>query len=126
MEIKGLEFKKIRLTIKATNKLKTFKTRTGLTPNIACRLALSISLSEPNKPSPDFYSYDGGQEIDRYTFLGEHELSMLSLFVQWCNDFEVPPDEYSPYLMAHINRGSEMLTNRVKGLEDLVHLVEKD
>lgn len=123
MEIAGLEFKRIRLSEKATYKCRNFKARTGLTPNIACRLALSISISEPNKPSLNLYSDDSGQEINRYTFLGDLELPLLSLFVLWCEDNKIKKDQYFSYLMAHINRGIELLTNRVKGVEDLINLM---
>ncbi|MBV5329169.1 MAG: DndE family protein, partial [Chlorobium sp.] len=40
LELNGLEFKRIKLSQESTKKLQLFKSRTGLTPNIACRLAL--------------------------------------------------------------------------------------
>lgn len=43
MELNGLEFKRIKLSQESTKKLQQFKSRTGLTPNIACRIALGIS-----------------------------------------------------------------------------------
>lgn len=118
-----MKFKRIKLSESSTNKLRTFKGRTGLTPNIACRLALSLSLNEKNIPPTELYSDDSGQEINRYTFLGEHELILLSLFIQWCSENNISPKEQYEYLMAHINRGIELLLNRVKGLEDLVQLI---
>ncbi len=120
---KLMEFKRIKLSEISTNKLRTFKSRSGLTPNIACRLALSLSLNEQNVPPIELYSDDSGQEINRYTFLGEHELILLSLFTQWCTENNISDKDQYKYLMAHINRGVELLTNRVKGLEDLVLLV---
>lgn len=124
MEIEGLDFKRIRISEKATYKCRNFKAKTGLTPNIACRLALAISISEPNKPPIDLFSDDSGQEINRYTFLGDLELPLLSFFVLWCEDNQIQEDQYFSYLMAHINRGIELLTNRVKGVEDLINLVD--
>jgi len=124
LEIEGLDFKRIRISEKATYKCRNFKARTGLTPNIACRLALSISITEPNKPPLDLFSEDSGQEINRYTFLGDLELPLLSLFVLWCEDNQIQEDQYFAYLMAHINRGIELLTNRVKGVEDLIDLLD--
>lgn len=125
MELKELEFKRIRLSEKATMKCRTFKTRTGLTPNIACRLALAVSMAEKNIPSIHLYSDISGQEINRYTFLGEHEVSLLSLFTVWCNDHDIEKNQYFSYLTAHINRGVELLTNRVKGLQDLINLIDE-
>jgi len=118
-----MNFKRIKLSESSTNKLRTFKSRTGLTPNIACRLALSLSLNEKNPPPTELYSDDTGQEINRYTFLGEHELILLSLFTLWCDKNNISHEARYEYLMAHINRGVELLINRVKGLEDLIQLV---
>lgn len=119
-----MEFKRIRLSQESTNKLRMFKARTGLTPNISCRLALSLSINDKNKPSLELYSDDTGQEINRYTFLGDQELMLLSLFTQWCYENNVVKKNYYEYLLAHINRGVEMLTNRVKGLDGLIELLK--
>jgi DNA sulfur modification protein DndE len=127
LEINGLGFRRIRLTEKATNRLRTFKNRTGLTPNIACRLALSFSMSQQNIPKPELYVDRSGQIIDRYTFLGEHEDIILSLFILWCEENNIDSDNYYNYLMAHINRGAEQIANRVKTISDLnILLGEKD
>ena len=119
-----MEFKRIKLSQESTNKVRTFKARTGLTPNISCRLALSLSINEKNKPSLELYTDDTGQEINRYTFLGDQELMLLSLFTQWCYENNVARKNYYVYLLAHINRGVEMLTNRVKGLDGLIELLK--
>jgi len=125
LEIKGFEFKRIKLSEKATMKCRTFKSRTGLTLNIACRLGLALSITEPNKPDKNLYSDDDGQEISRYTFLGEHELSLLSLFTFWCHENGIPSEEYYDYLMAHINRGVEILVNRARGIDELANLIKQ-
>ena len=118
------DFKQIKLSNTATHCCQNFKNKTGLTPNIACRLALSISLADKNRPSVEiFASDDTGQIINRYTFLGEHENILLSLFLIWCEENEISKNEYYQYLMAHINRGVEMITNRVKSLDELINLI---
>lgn len=119
----GLTFKRVKLTQESTKKLQLFKTRTGLTPNIACRLALGLSLADGSIPSLDLFVEEEGQEINRYTLMGEHELILESLFVQWCYERQVPAEKYNKYFLAHINRGVEQLTNRVKGLEGLAQLL---
>ncbi len=126
MELNEFQFKRIKLSEKATMRCRIFKSRTGLTPNIACRLALAISISESNKPDLNLYTDDSGQEITRYTLLGDHEASLLALFALWCREHKITNAEYYAYLMAHINRGVEFLVNRVKGIEDLTNLIESD
>jgi len=126
LEINGLDFRRIRLSEKATNRLRTFKTRTGLTPNIACRLALSFSMSQQNIPKPELYDDRSGQIIDRYTFLGEHEDILLSLFILWCEEHNIESENYYNYLMSHINRGAEQIANRVKTISDLSILLGEE
>ena len=118
-----MDFKRIGLSKSSTNKLKLFKVRTGLTPNIACRLALGLSLTETKLPSLELYTDDSGQEINRHTLLGDQEVELISLFLQWCLENNIPEEERYQYFIAHINRGVELLTNRVKGLENLVELI---
>lgn len=124
MELNGLDFKRIKLSLESTKKLQQFKGRTGLTPNIACRLALGISIAENNMPALELFTEESGQEINRYTLFGEHELILTSLFLQWCHDKQIAPEERDDYFLAHINRGVELLANRVRGLESLAQLVK--
>jgi DNA sulfur modification protein DndE len=124
LELSGLEFKRIKLSQESTKKLQLFKSRTGLTPNIACRLALGISIAENNMPALELFTEESGQEINRYTLFGEHELVLTSLFQQWCYEKEIQPAERNAYFIAHINRGVELLVNRVRGLENLAQLIK--
>lgn len=121
----GLTFKRVKLTQESTKKLQQFKSRTGLTPNIACRLALGLSLADGSIPSLELFVEEDGQEINRYTLMGEHELILESLFIQWSIEKQIDPVEYNKYFLAHINRGVEQLTNRVKGLEGLAQLLPR-
>jgi DNA sulfur modification protein DndE len=124
LDIGGLDFKRVKLSQVSTKKLQQFKTRTGLTPNIACRLALGVSLAEQTLPSLELFIEESGQEINRYTLLGEYELVLLAIFVQWCHEHQISDDERNQYFLAHINRGVELLTNRVRGLEDIAQLIK--
>lgn len=117
-------FKRIKLSENSTRKLQQFKSRTGLTPNIACRLSLGLSISENSIPSLELYTEETGQEINRHTLMGDYELELILLFVQWCNENNVPEAERSNYFLAHLNRGVELLTNRVKSLNDVAQLIE--
>jgi len=49
---------------------------------------------------------------------------LTSLFLQWCHEKEIEPEERNDYFLAHINRGVELLVNRVKGLENLAQLIK--
>jgi DNA sulfur modification protein DndE len=67
---------------------------------------------------------ESGQEINRYTLFGEHELVLTSLFLQWCQEKHIKTKERNEYFLAHINRGVELLVNRVRGLENLSQLIK--
>lgn len=125
MELNGIDLKRIRLSQTSTKKLQFFKSRTGITPNVACRLALGVSLAESNVPSLELYSDESGQEINRYTLFGEYELVLESIFLMWCYENKIKEKDKNRYFLAHINRGVELLTNRVKGLENLVQLMKE-
>jgi hypothetical protein len=56
--------------------------------------------------------------------LGEYELLLLALYLQWCIDNSITQKDYYQYLIAHLNRGVELISNRVKGLEDFVNLID--
>lgn len=118
-----MNFRRIKLSEAATNKLQTFKMRTGLTPNIACRLALGASLAEKGVPSLDLFFDESGQELNRPTLFGDHELLLVSLFLEWCHRHDILPVERFKYFVAHINRGVEVVTSRVHHLSELVHLL---
>lgn len=49
---------------------------------------------------------------------------LTSLFLQWCQEKEIDPEERNDYFLAHINRGVELLVNRVRGLENLAQLIK--
>ena len=114
---------KVFLSTENTQKVRTLKGRTGLTPNILCRFALALSLGDPGVPDPSAYSNDG-MEFNRYTLLGTHEVLMLALLRQRCIQDGLNPDEdLAEQLRAHINRGISVLYPRLRTLSDLGEMV---
>lgn len=114
---------KIFLSADNTQKVRTLKGRTGLTPNILCRFALALSLRDPGVPDPSAFPNDG-MEFNRYTLLGIHEVLILSLVRQRCLQDGMDPDEELPeQLRAHINRGVSILYPRLRSLSDIGEMV---
>ncbi|WP_066018177.1 DNA sulfur modification protein DndE [Endozoicomonas atrinae] len=62
---------RIRISKKATDTLTMIKGRTGLTPNILCRLAIAHAL-ESGSLRKRVDSNQDGQEFNTNTLLGEH------------------------------------------------------
>jgi DNA sulfur modification protein DndE len=114
------------VSAEATNRLKVLKARTGLTPNVLCRLALTLSLNEPGLPNSSTYD-EQGQEFNRYTLTGEWDQLFIALLKE-----RLVQDELSivldllPQFKAHINRGVGLLYGRIKSLIDLRGLLPSE
>jgi DNA sulfur modification protein DndE len=69
---------RIKLSKKATDKLRFLKTKTGLTPNILSRIAVMLAIREGgNLSNAGVGNMEGGQELNDTTLFGEHMLSLL-------------------------------------------------
>lgn len=61
-----MKLSKIRLTKDASNRLRFLAGRTGLTPNLLCRIGFCLSLEEPKSPNPSEFAEEE-REFNRYT-----------------------------------------------------------
>jgi len=60
-------------------RLRNLKARTGLTPNLLCRLGFCLSLSEPGIPDPQLYADGQAREFNRYTLTGQWDQFFFAL-----------------------------------------------
>jgi len=117
-----LKLTKIRLTKDASNRLRFVAGKTGVSPNLLCRIGFCLSLAEPRTPDPrDFPEED--REFNRYTLLGEHDELFVALLRQRLKEDGVAPKELAPHFRAHMNRGLILLQQRVRNVADLAALV---
>ena len=79
---------RIRISKKATDTLAMVKGRTGLTPNILCRLAIAQAL-EAGSLKKRVDSKMDGQEFNTNTLLGEHADTYAMLIRQQVRDAEL-------------------------------------
>lgn len=119
-----MKLNRIHLSEDSRHKLSILKGRTGLLPNVLCRLGLSLSLVDPSIPRPENYPTDGS-EFNRYTLMGEWDPLIVALLKERCAADGLPLDDERliEQFRAHMNRGVELLYARVKGLSDLVELL---
>ena len=119
-----MRLNRIHTSEDSRNKLSILKSRTGLLPNILCRIGLMLSLAEPNQPEVDRDTTDGS-ELHRDTLMGEWDPLIVALLEEWCitNGISTDNDTLVKYFQAHLNRGVRLLHARVKGVEDLVSLL---
>lgn len=116
-------FNKIRVSKSASVRLSMLKGRTGLTPNILCRLGFCLSLGDSSIPSPQRFDEDG-QEFNRYTLTGEFDTIFIALLRERLLRDGLDLDkDLLPQFRAHINRGVITLFDKVKDLGDLYELL---
>jgi DNA sulfur modification protein DndE len=117
-----LTLKNIPFTADSDNRLRTLKARTGLDRNYLCRIGYCLSLEEPGQPEPIPKETRSARDIDRYTLLGQQGPAYIALLLIWMRKQGIPsntPEAVNSYFIAHVNRGVEIVTSRVKTLVDI-------
>lgn len=118
---------RIWFTVAVDNKMRQLRGRTGITPNVLARFGFCLSLEEQGEPADPFGSEKAGREINRNTLLGEHEGVYIALLRTWVERNRLhdtcTAEDFNRLFVAHMNRGFELLSARMRGLSDLLNLV---
>ena len=108
--------KRLRISKTATDNLKMLKSRTGVTPNILCRMALLLSLEDG--PIGGRRTVDElGSEFNAPTLFGEFAFLFEALLRQVHG--QVDTKEAASIIMSHIDDGIERL-RKSRSLGDLL------
>jgi len=119
-----LAFNRIYVSDEVDQRLRLLKTRTGLTPNLLCRLGFCLSIVEQGIPDPRLYAEDQVREFNRLTLTGQWDMLFFALLCErLVQDGLNPETDLEVYFKAHLSRGILMLYQRLKSLEDLADLV---
>jgi|SRR5579872_1976736 len=113
---------KVRLTKDASNRLRFLAGKTGLPPNLLCRIGFCLSLSEPKVPNPREFPEED-REFNRYTLLGEYDALFIALLRQRLHQDGFERPDLGAYFRSHMNRGIVLLQQRVRTVADLASLV---
>jgi DNA sulfur modification protein DndE len=116
--LQSLTLRRVRFSKEADSWLKVMKSRTGITPNLLCRMAICMSLNEPGVPSDAKFPEDSDREINRYTLLGEFDAAFVGLLRQRLTHDKVDV-QLDAFFRAHLHRGIMLLATRLKSLSDL-------
>jgi len=110
---------RIKLSKKATDKLRFLKSKTGLTPNILSRIALMLAIREGgNLSNAGVGSMEGGQELNDTTLFGEHIHLYDILINQYIHDKKIDLTvgetivamiEIGIFKMGHIRQVEELV-----------------
>ena len=123
--MQSVQLKRVKFCKEADSWLRTLKSRTGITPNLLCRLGFCLSLEEISLPDPAKYPEDSAREINRYTLVGEFDALYEALLRQRLADAGLAAstsDTLDEQFHAHMNRGVMLLAARMKTLTDLDEL----
>lgn len=123
-----MKLSQIRFESGADIKLRALKARTGLTPNILCRIAFGLSIEDRSALNPEAFPADGDRIIDRHVLLGPWDSLFVALMKErFFQDGEDPNDEdlLGKHFRAHVHRGIHLLFKRVKNLSDMAHLLPR-
>jgi DNA sulfur modification protein DndE len=102
------------------------KARTGLTPNILCRIGFCLSLNDPTPPVPEDYLPNSDREIDRHTLTGPWDSLFVAMIRERCwQDGIIDEQQIAEQFKAHIDRGVLLLYKRVRSLNDLAQLMPR-
>ena len=123
-----MKLNRLRVCEEVSNRLSILKGRTGLTPNILCRIGFCLSLNDPSIPYPDDYPPDSDREIDRHTLTGPWDRLFVALIKERCQQDGIPLDDetLAVQFRAHINRGVLLLYKRVRSINDLALLMPRE
>jgi len=120
-----MNFRRMRFTEDISHKLSLLKGRTGITPNILCRIGFCMSVEVPSIPDPTEFDEYGDREIDRPVLLGTYDELFVAMIKERCKQdgLAVDGDEVYEHFRAHVHRGVALLYKRVKDLPDMIHLM---
>ena len=110
---------KFRVSTSSTAKLKFLKSKTGLTPNILCRFAVSLALADESGLGNSSVSDLDGQEFNAPTLFGEHMDIYEALLKQFTSDNGL---EWDP--VRHIASLVEVGLHKMGHVRSLKHVAE--
>ncbi len=119
-----MSFNRIHVGQEVDVRLRNLKARTGLTPNLICRLGFCLSIDEPGIPDPRLYADGQVREFNRYTLTGQWDSLFFALLRErLVRDGLDSEADLEPQFKAHLSRGVLLLYQRLKSLADLGGMV---
>ncbi len=117
-----MKLNRLRVCQEVSNRLSLLKGRTGITPNVLCRIGFCLSLNDATVPDPDDYPPDSEREIDRHTLTGQWDCLFVALIKERCRQDGLPlsDEALAAQFRAHVNRGVLLLFKRVRSVNDVI------
>lgn len=114
---------RFKISAASTEKLKFLKSKTGVTPNILCRFAISLAIRDSNGIGNASAVELNGQDFNAPTLFGDH-LDMYEVLVrQYMHDNDVK-DDVSRCIAAMVEIGLHKM-GHVRSVRELALLALK-
>ena len=121
-----MNLNRLRVSEEVSLRLSHLKARTGLTPNILCRIGFCLSLNDLSIPNPEDYLPLSDREIDRHVLTGAWDQLFVALIKERCHQDNIIQEEIVEQFKAHVNRGVLLLYKQVKTISDLRYILPKE
>jgi len=118
----------IKFETKVSNDLKALKGRTGITPNLLCRMSFCLSVEDVSPLDPDAFPGDSDRIIDRHVLLGGYDTLFVAMMKERMHQDGLDPHDgelLGKHFRAHVHRGVHLLTKRTRSLADLARVIGK-
>ncbi|MBJ6610749.1 MAG: DndE family protein [Candidatus Thiothrix moscowensis] len=113
---------RVRLSQKATDKLRNLKGATGLTPNILARIAIMLAIKDDTGLGNAGVGDHEGQELSQSVLFGEHVAVYDVMINQYIHDHQL---DLAPahVIAAMVEEGIHKM-GHIKKLEDLCQFTQ--
>jgi DNA sulfur modification protein DndE len=119
-----MRLSKVYVSTESSQRLSMLSQRTGLKPNLSCRLGFCLSLEEAGSPTVQEFGGTGDREFNWSTLFGQWDSLFMALLRQrLVQDGLDPETDLDQQLQLHLNRGVFILFKRLRKLEGLGQLL---
>lgn len=101
----------MRTSGKTANILKSLQVKTNLTPNVLARLAISLSLLDPEPVNDNELANTAGLEFNRQTLTGSQDAVYKAVISQHAGRYLTDGEYFPVYIKKHLDRGAPRLKN---------------
>jgi len=110
---------KLRTSKDTLNTFSKVGSLSGLQPFALAKIAIALSVRQGPLRAEDFHTDNDGQELNRQTIFGEHDL-LFKCLISCSEDRVIPDNEYFPKIVkAHLDRGAHILGGEARYSKNL-------
>jgi|SRR5579862_1301460 len=121
-----MRLSKVYVSTETSQRLSMLSQRTGLKPNLSCRLGFCLSLEEAGVPTVEEFGGKSEREFNWSTLFGQWDMLFMALLKQRLFQDGLDPEaELEEQLILHLNRGVFLLFKRVRQLQDIGPLLDR-